>query len=114
MFSFRGVGLSTSTSTAAGDHGNDVGDKGHLASALDSVRNVMLMLRAGASYTTGLDLATIGGVLAKELDVLVVDVRDILLAELAVLATRLALFNLPLSSHVCLYLSTGNANVTRC
>ena len=67
------------------------------------------MLRAGASDATGLDLATIGHVFAKELGVLVVDEVDVLLAELAVLATRLALFNLPLlSSHVFLYLSSGS------
>ena len=69
----------------------------------------MLVLRAGASDTARLDLAAVGHVLAKELGVLVVDVLDTLLAELAVLATRLALFNLPLlSSHVFLYLSSDD------
>jgi hypothetical protein len=61
----------------------------------------MLMLRAGASDATRLDLATVGHVLAQELGILVVDEIDVLLAELTVLATRLALVDLPLlSSHV--------------
>jgi hypothetical protein len=65
----------------------------------------VLVLRAGASHTTGLNLATISRVLAEKLYVLVVDVLDVLLAELAVLATRLALIILLLLSHVvCLSL----------
>ena len=85
------------TATTAGHHGNGVRQKGHLASALDGVGDVVLVLRAGASDATGLDLATVGHVLAKELSILVVDELSVLLAELAVLATRLTLV---LSSHV--------------
>jgi hypothetical protein len=51
----------------------------------------VLVLRAGASDATRLDLATVGHELAEELHILVVDVLGLLLAELAVLATRLAL-----------------------
>ena len=47
------------------------------------------MLRADAGHTTRLDLASVGDVAAKRLRVLVVDVLDVVLAELAVLATRL-------------------------
>ena len=50
----------------------------------------MLMLRTSACDATRLDLATISHVLAKELDVFVVDKVDVLLAELAKPATRLA------------------------
>ena len=101
--------LAAAAAAAAGNHGDGVGDECHLTSPLDCERDVVLMLRASASDATGLDLATIGHVLAKELRVLVVDELDVLLAELAVLATRLALFNLPLlSSHVFLYLSSDD------
>jgi hypothetical protein len=62
------------------------------------------MLRAGASYAARLDLAAVGGVLAKELHILVVDVLGTLLAELAVPATRLALIILLLLSHVDAFL----------
>ena len=48
------------------------------------------------------DLAAVGHVLAEELSVLVVDELSLLLAELAVLATRLALKILLLLSHVLL------------
>ena len=108
MHSFRWA-LATPASTAAGDHGNDVGEQGHLAGALDRVRDVVLMLRASAGYATRLNLAAIGGVLAKELDVLVVDLLDALLAELAVLATRLALKILLLLSHVDAFLWTDGS-----
>ena len=77
------------TATTAGHHGNGVRQKGHLTGALDGVGDVMLVLRAGASDATRLDLATVGHVLAKELSILVVDELSVLLAELAELATRL-------------------------
>ena len=55
------------------------------------------MLRACASHTTRLDLAAVRRVLAEELDILVIDVVHVLLAELAILATRLTL---KILSHV--------------
>ena len=64
----------------------------------------MLVLRAGASDTTRLNLATVGHILAKKLSIFVVDELSLLLAELAILATRLALEILFLLSHV-FYLS---------
>ena len=75
--------------TTGGNHGNGVRQESHLAGALNSVRDVVLMLRASASDATGLDLATIGHVLTEELSILVIDVLSVLLAELAVLTTRL-------------------------
>ena len=63
------------------------------------------MLRASASDTTGLNLATIGHVLTKKLSVFVINILSILFAELAILTTRLALKILLLLSHV-LYLSS--------
>jgi MoxR-like ATPase len=93
--------LPTVTAAAAGNHGNRVREKGHNASALDGDRDVMLMLRASASDAARLDLAAVGHILAKELSVLVINELDVLLAKLAVLATRLALkFLLLLLSHV--------------
>ena len=64
----------------------------------------MLVLRAGASDATRLNLATIGHVLTKKLSIFVIDELSLLLAELAILATRLALEILFLLSHV-FYLS---------
>ena len=64
----------------------------------------MLVLRAGASDATRLNLATVGHVLTKKLSVFVIDELSLLLAELAILATRLALEILFLLSHV-FYLS---------
>lgn len=62
------------------------------------------MLRAGASDATRLNLATVGHVLTKKLSIFVIDELSLLLAELAILATRLALEILFLLSHV-FYLS---------
>ena len=64
----------------------------------------MLVLRAGASDATRLNLATVGHVLTKKLSVFVIDELSLLLAELAILATRLALEILFLLRHV-FYLS---------
>jgi len=64
----------------------------------------VLVLRAGASDATRLNLATVGHVLTKKLSVFVIDELSLLLAELAILATRLALEILFLLSHV-FYLS---------
>ena len=64
----------------------------------------MLVLRAGASNATRLNLATVGHVLTKKLSIFVVDELSLLLAELAILATRLALEILFLLSNV-FYLS---------
>ena len=64
----------------------------------------MLVLRAGASDATRLNLATVGHVLTKKLSIFVIDELSLLLAELALLATRLALEILFLLSHV-FYLS---------
>ena len=72
-----------------GNHGDGVRQESHLAGALDGVGDVMLMLRASASDATGLDLATVGHVLTEKLSVLIVDELSVLLAELAVLTTRL-------------------------
>lgn len=69
----------------------------------------MLVLRAGASDTTRLNLATVGHILAKKLSIFVVDELSLLLAELAILATRLALKILFLLSHV-FYLSDDSNN----
>ena len=98
----RSQSLTAATAAAAGDHGNGVGQERHLASTLDGVRDVVLVLRAGASDAARLDLAAVGHVLAEELSVLVVDELSLLLAELAVLATRLALKILLLLSQVLL------------
>jgi len=64
----------------------------------------VLVLRAGASDATRLNLATVGHVLTKKLSIFVIDELSLLLAELAILATRLALEILFLLSHV-FYLS---------
>ena len=81
--------VAPATVTAAADCGNRVGHEGHRASALHGVRDVALMLHAGASDTTRLDFAAISHELAQNLRVLVVDVVHLVLAELAVLTTRL-------------------------
>ena len=59
----------------------------------------MLVLRAGASDATRLTLATVGHVLTKKLSIFVIDELSLLLAELAILATRLALEILFLLIH---------------
>ena len=71
---FMGTLLLLLARTAGGHHGHGVRQESHLAGALDGVRDVVLMLRAGASDAARLDLAAVGHVLAKELSILVVDV----------------------------------------
>ena len=59
--------LAAITAAAGRNHGDGVRQQGHLAGALDGVRDVVLMLRASASDATGLDLAAVGHVLTEEL-----------------------------------------------
>jgi len=69
----------------------------------------VLVLRAGASDATRLNLTTVGHVLTKKLSIFVIDELSLLLAELAILATRLALKILFLLSNV-FYLSDDSNN----
>ena len=69
--------------------GNGIGHESHDAGALNSFRDVALVLGAGTGHATGLDLATIGNVLAQHLSIFVIDILHVVLAELAILTTRL-------------------------
>src|ERR687893_364504 len=74
------------TCTALPPH--HVGEQGHLAGALYGSGGLALVLRAEARDPPGPDLAAVGDKPAQHVVVLVVDVRDVLLAEDA----RLALY----------------------
>src|ERR671914_446542 len=63
-----------------------VGQKRHLAGALDRGRRLALMLRAEAGHPASTDLAAVRGEPPQHVVVLVVDVVDVLLAEHARLA----------------------------
>ena len=82
--------IAVAATTAAVAHcGDRVRHEGHGAGALHGVRDVALVLHASARHAARLDLAAVGDVLAKQLRVFVVDVIHLVLAELAVLTTRL-------------------------
>ena len=82
--------LATVAAVAAAAHSGDgVGHQSHLASTLDSVRDVALMLGAGTRHATRLDLATISNIFTQHLSVFVIDILNVVFAELAILTTRL-------------------------
>src|SRR5690242_19559326 len=68
----------------------DVRQQRHLARSLDGGRDLHLVPAAGAGDAPAADLAHLGDVAAQLVDVLVVDLRDLLLAEEAVAAPDLA------------------------
>src|SRR5215212_5040560 len=68
----------------------DVGQQRHLARPLDRPRHLVLVAAAGTGDAARADLALLGDVPAEDVDVLVVDVVDLRLAELAALAPRRA------------------------
>src|SRR5690348_16804113 len=67
----------------------DVRQQRHLACSLDGGRDLHLVPAAGAGDAAAADLALLGDVAAQLVDVLVVDLRDLLLAEEAVAAPDL-------------------------
>src|SRR5690349_25161341 len=67
-----------------------VGEQRHLAAVLHGGRDVALVLAAVAAHAAGTDLAAVGDELAQQRRVLVVDVRRLVLAELADLLLGLA------------------------
>jgi hypothetical protein len=77
-------------STVVADDRDRVGQQRHLAGTLDRHRHLVLVLCAVARDAPRLDLAAVGHELAQAGRILVVDVGAVLLAELAVLALRLA------------------------
>jgi hypothetical protein len=62
----------------------DVRDEGHLARPFDGGSELDLMTTAGACDAAGTDLALLGDEALERLHVLVVDVVDLVLAEVAV------------------------------
>src|SRR5215467_10918391 len=71
---------------AALDALRDVGQKGHLARALDCLRDLHLMAPARAGDPAAADLPLLGDVPPQLVHVLVVDLGDLLLAEVAIAA----------------------------
>src|SRR5690242_6259637 len=69
----------------------DVRQQRHLARSLDGGRDLHLVPAAGAGDAAAADLALLGDVATQLRDVLVVDLRDLLLAEEAVAALDLPL-----------------------
>ena len=92
---------------AVGDHGHGVGHERHGPRALDGVLDHVLVLAARARDPARLDLAAVGHVLAQELRVLVVDVVNPVLAELADLAAGLALVVVG-HGYACLSMATAS------
>src|SRR5947207_15989876 len=70
---------------------SDVRQQRHLSRALDRCRHLHLVPAARAGDAAAPDLALLGDVAAQLADVLVVDLRDLLLAEEAVAAPDLPL-----------------------
>src|SRR4029079_14900060 len=70
----------------------DIRQQRHLARPLDGGRHLHLVPAAGAGDAAAADLALLGDVAAQLGDVLVVDLRDVLLAEEAVAALDLPLW----------------------
>src|SRR3954454_10245984 len=70
--------------------GAGVGQQRHLATVLDRHGDIALVLAAVAGHPPGADLAAVGDVLAQQGRVFVVDEVDLVLAENADLALRLA------------------------
>src|SRR3954468_24924114 len=70
--------------------GGGVGQQRHLTAVLHSRGDVTLVLRAVAGHAAGTDLAAVGNELPQHVRVLVVHVRDLVLAESADLLLRLA------------------------
>src|SRR5207302_849177 len=67
----------------------DVREQRHLACPLDRGRDLHLVAPAGPGDAAAADLALLGDVAPQLVDVLVVDLRDLLLAEEAVAASDL-------------------------
>ena len=58
-----------------------VGEKCHLASSLDSYGELSLVKSAGAGYTSGEDLSSLGNELSELCYILVIDSVNLILAE---------------------------------
>src|SRR5882757_915639 len=67
-----------------------VGQQGHLASILDGLGDLALLLRADAGHPPGADLAPVGDELAQQGGVLVIDVLDLGRGERVLLLLGLA------------------------
>src|SRR3954454_22932899 len=95
----------------------DVGQERHLARPLDRPRHLVLVATARARDAARADLALLGDVPAKDVDVLVVDVVDLRLAELAALAPRgagLSAGSLAAALALCLVLCQSGLLRTEC
>ena len=68
-----------------------VGEKCHLASSLNSSSKLSLVKSAVAGYTSGEDLSSLGNELSELCYVLVIDVRNLILAEDANLRSSVVL-----------------------
>src|SRR5262245_15242473 len=99
------------------------GKQGDVPGPLDGLHQLPLMLGAGSRNAAGEDLATLGGESLQQADVLVVDVGNLLLAELAelflaeeeLLAELLFLRPIPVSRiHVGLSWSPRRGGFTPC
>ena len=86
----------------------DVRKKSHEASTLDRGGDHSLVLAAGSRDTTGRDLSGRRDVLPEELDVLVVDMVDVILAEVADLLSGLGS-----TIHSCSILSANTYGLAR-
>ena len=69
---------------------DSVGQQRDGTGALDGLRQLTLMLGTGAGHTAGHDLAALVDVTAQTVHVLIVDISDLIYAEIADLAARLA------------------------
>ena len=69
----------------------NVGEKCHLASSLDRSSELSLVKSAVAANTSGEDLCSLGNVLSELCNVLVVDLRNLILAEVANLLSSVVL-----------------------
>src|SRR5690349_16375433 len=81
-------------SPASSASGRGVGQQGDLTRVLHRDGDVALVLHAVAGHATRADLAAVGDELPEQGGVLVVDVRHLVLAELANLLLRLAEYGL--------------------
>ena len=59
----------------------NVGEKCHLASSLDSCSKLSLVKSAGAGYTSGEDLSSLGNKLSELCNILVIDAVNLILTE---------------------------------
>jgi hypothetical protein len=88
--------IAIAATTTIGYYAHRIWEQCHLTGTLDSDCESTLVLRACASHTTRLDLATVSRVLTEKLDIFIVDVVHSILAELTIFTVLLALIILRL------------------